>query len=254
MDTENIGLQVNSTSTNQTVDTYDTQLNTVENQAEQQATHTEQQQKAETQEQQKDTTQDAQKANDTTVPKAFKDMEDASNALKEDLAQRNVDLDAIEKEYFDNDGKLSDKTYEELSKAGYPKQVIDTMIKSWEITAQQFVDAVLKEAGGEEGLQRISTFLQSQGNAQINTFNKAIETGDMDLIKLAIKGVQAEMQAQYGTSNKTTIGNVQSTTQSNEGYSSLSEMQNAMRDPRYGRDRAYTQEVERKTMASNLIG
>lgn len=219
----------------------------IEVEAEEKATEETQEQS--TQEEQQDTTE---KQETTNVQQLADDRKQVESDLKNDLESKGVDFSAIEKEYAENES-LSKETLEQLEKAGYPKSVIDNYIKGLEADTQAFVQEVLGYAGGEDGYKQLASFIQSKGQQEIDNYQRIIATGDLHIIKMAIKGYQSELKATYGTTNTTYLGGSAGVTGNNAGFTSRGEMVEAMQDKRYGRDKAYTRSVENKVKNSTGI-
>lgn len=180
----------------------------------------------------------------------IKQQIEAEEEIKKDLDSKGVNFDALAKEYEAN-GTLSESTFEQLAKAGYPKSVVDAYIAGLEATSAKFEQQVLGFAGGKEEFSKMTDFVKSLGQPYVNAFNKTIESGDMTQIKVAIEGFKAQMTAKHGTSKRTIMGKGEATT-GVTGFSSKAEMIKAMSDPRYGRDTKYTKEVEAKTLRTNF--
>ena len=109
--------------------------------------------------------------------------------------------------------------------------------------------------GGQQEYLKLAKFIQQQGDGSAERFNDLIEAGDVNNIKLALDGFRARMYAQKGKTGRSILGSSNANvSHNNVGYSSRAEMVKAMSDKRYGVDRAYTEEVQRKTMNSPFIG
>lgn len=81
-----------------------------------------------------------------SVAEGINRVNQAEKELGEDLASRGIDFDAIGDEYELN-GRLSEKTLQQLEKAGYPKSVIDNYIRGIEAEAQNFANALYNHVG-----------------------------------------------------------------------------------------------------------
>lgn len=173
--------------------------------------------------------------------------------LKNDLASRGVDFDKVSEE-FSNTGTLSEATLAELDKAGYPKSVVDNYIKGMYADAERFANAIISSAGGEENFERIKSYvLSTYDEAQIESLNRTIMSGDINQISFVIRGLQAEMNQTNGSFGRAVIGGSGANSQESDGFQSKQEMTEAMSDPRYGRDRAYTLSVERKVRNASFF-
>lgn len=208
-------------------------------------------------EEQKDSTKDDSGDKEDTPESRATEYSEAAKAdkdLQDDLASKGVDFDAMADEYMDK-GELSKESYEKLQKAGYPQSVVDAYIKGLEATAEKFANDVMDYVGGQQEYLKLAKFIQQQGDGSAERFNDLIEAGDVNNIKLALDGFRARMYAQKGKTGRSILGSSNANvSHNNVGYSSRAEMVKAMSDKRYGVDRAYTEEVQRKTMNSPFIG
>lgn len=175
----------------------------------------------------------------------------ALDALSKDLKVKGIDFNDAVKEYNEY-GALSSQTMADLAKAGYPKEVVESFIESRQVLESQFTDAVYKAAGGEQEYGRIVDWAKSNlPQKVVNSFNKAIDNNNLEAIELMLEGMKAKMRSQQGTRNPSILGGATNTA-SHKGFGSKSEVIEAMSDKRYGRDAAYTAEVERKMFYTNF--
>ena len=109
--------------------------------------------------------------------------------------------------------------------------------------------SVHEQAGGKEKFERLTAWAKDNCSAdQITAYNEALETGDQYIILNALKGIQYDYMMSNGFEPKLTGG--RAPTQDVQGFRSRYEYQTAMNDPRYGRDSAFTKDVERRVYAS----
>lgn len=175
----------------------------------------------------------------------------ALNALSKDLKVKGIDFNDAVKEYNEF-GALSSQTMADLAKAGYPKEVVESFIESRQVLESQFTDAVYKAAGGEQEYGRIVDWAKSNlPQKVVNSFNKAIDNNNLEAIELMLEGMKSKMRSQQGTRNPSILGGTANMA-SHKGFGSKSEVVEAMSDKRYGRDAAYTAEVERKMFYTNF--
>lgn len=174
----------------------------------------------------------------------------AAEDVKADLANKGVDFDKLSEEY-DKNGSLSEDSLKKLEEAGYPKSVVSAYIAGLEATAEKFVNDVVSHVGGADKYRQIAQFIATSGQA--DAYNAMLEKGNLSEIKLALDGFRARMQARTGSTGRSILGGGGSG-KVNNGYGSKQEMVKAMSDKRYGRDKGYTMEVQRKVMNSSFIG
>lgn len=182
----------------------------------------------------------------TTVDEQNKAAED----IKADLTNKGINFDALSDEY-DKNGSLSEDSLKKLEEAGYPKSVVSAYIAGLEATAEKFVNDVVSHVGGADKYRQIAQFIATSGQAE--AYNAMLENGNLSEIKLALDGFRARMQARTGSTGRSILGGGGSG-KVNNGYGSKQEMVKAMSDKRYGRDKGYTMEVQRKVMNSSFIG
>lgn len=185
-----------------------------------------------------------------TLQNTVDEQTKAAEDIKTDLSSKGVDFDALSSEY-DKTGSLSEDSLKKLEDAGYPKSVVSAYIAGLEATAEKFVNDVVSHVGGVEKYQQIAQFISASGQA--DAFNSLLEKGNIAEIKLALDGIQARMQARTGTTGRSILGGGNSGSKQ-IGFNSKAEMVKAMSDKRYGRDRSYTMEIQRKVMNSSFIG
>ena len=110
-------------------------------------------------------------------------------------------------------------------------------------------NSLYEQAGGEQQYATLTAWAKDNCSAdQINAFNEALGTGDQYIILNALKGIQYDYVMGNGFEPKLTGGRAPA--QDVQGFRSRYEYQSAMNDPRYGKDSAYTKDVERRIFAS----
>lgn len=174
----------------------------------------------------------------------------AIEALGKDLIAKGVDfLGAIEE--YQNNGELSQKTYEALEKAGYPKEVIQGFVETRKAIDAKYTQDVMNHVGGEKDFRELQSWMKGNlSKSELDAYNEAVNSENLNAVKLILDGIQAKRVAKQGTRKATLIGGVASKS-APKGFSGRDEMIKAMSDPRYGIDRAYTISVERKMSLSN---
>lgn len=178
---------------------------------------------------------------------------EALKALEKDLRNKGVDFKQAVKEYQES-GDISSRTLANLVNAGYPKEVIQSFIDGQKAIEERFTNAVYDTAGGEQEYFKLTQWAaQNLPESSVRAFNKALDSNDIDLISLMIQGIRSKMVATRGTSNPTIMGGSGGNANSaSKGFASKQEMIQAMSDPKYGRDPAYTRSVEQKMYFTNF--
>lgn len=175
------------------------------------------------------------------------------------LVVGDCDMSALAEEYESN-GSLSEESYAELAEHGYPKDLVDTYIAGLKARAaegqalgEKAQADIYEAAGGEKKYNDLIDWAEKKlSTGEKESYNKAVNTGDTGVIKLAVQGLVAKYEQTYGREPKLVKGSGGGKMES-KGYDSQQEMIQAMSDPRYGRDAKYTKDVEEKTVNSAFL-
>lgn len=180
------------------------------------------------------------------------DSDATVDAAKAAVKKSGLDFDALSKEYWDS-GELAESSYKALEKSGIPRNLVDAFIAGQEAIVESTRATVFNEAGGEENYNSMLTWAADNMNdAEIDAYNSAVNSGNMNQTLLAVKGLAARYKAAEGFEPKVNIGG--SSSKEAGGYKSWKQVEAAMNDPRYGKDPAYVAEVEAKIARSgNLL-
>lgn len=144
-----------------------------------------------------------------------------------------------------------------LEAAGYSRQFVNSYIKGQEAITQSYADSIIKYAGGKEQFDAIMTHLKATDPSAEDALYGAIERQDLALIRTMINLGMAGRTKKFGTAparnlaRKAPASAPKAARTKVEGFASKTAMTKAMSDPRYGRDTAYTQNVEQKVWVSN---
>lgn len=184
-------------------------------------------------------------------------LERIAKAPKEDVAaalkDNGLDFTKFEREYIAN-GDLSESSYKELEKAGITKKHVEAYLRGNEALMQQTITEITDMAGGMEGYRSVIQWAADNlPEEEITAYNEAMNSGNKPLIKMAVSGLVSRYRASEGSEPELVKGRAPAAN-SGAGFASKEEMIAAMSDPRYGKDSAYTREVERKTGASTFFG
>ena len=154
-------------------------------------------------------------------------------------------------EFAENEGKLTDDTYEALAKAGISRELVDRYAAG-QASLQSQEETAIKSAANGEYDEMAEWAGKSLSDSEFNAFNEAVNQGTVEQAQLAVKGLHARYQAEVGSSGpKLVTGNTTGT--STLPYQSMQEVSRAMQDPRYkSGDKAYHAEVDRRLAVSNI--
>jgi hypothetical protein len=184
--------------------------------------------------------------------------EDPKPEKKEDLAIQDnkepvtePDPDTFINKYseeFMTNGSISEDSYKELATKGYSKKMVDSFIAGQQAILAQNTNQVYSLAGGQEGYAEMTNWAaQNLDKSDIEAYNKAVNSGDMSMITMAVKGLSAQFKAAQGPNLIQGSHNV-----GNTGFASRAELAKAIADPQYKKDPGYRRLVEEKLSRSKF--
>lgn len=204
--------------------------------------------------------------NDEDEDEEDNEEDEAASAIKEELkaltaqgdaaavllAKSNISYNALKEEYQTN-GELSEKTLAQLEKAGYTRELVENFIEGQQARYEASYGVYIRNAvGGDKEYARLIKWAGNNLSSQeINRFNKAVTSNDVDIALVAVENLANRMEKAKGTPPELVEGKPIAEHHT-KGYASLAEMAAAMDDPRYEKDMAYTERVERRIIASDF--
>ena len=179
------------------------------------------------------------------------EAEASQEAAREAVESAGVDYDALSAEYAEK-GELGDDAYKTLEDAGIPRELVDQFIAGQQASAEMYKAEMLSEVGGEENYASMTEWASDNfSDGEIDAFNDAVNSGDGNMVRMAIAGLKARFDASVGTEPSRSVTGEASTGQAT--YRSLAEMMTDMNDPRYATDEAFRQDVAAKLSRSDIM-
>jgi len=186
----------------------------------------------EEQQEERETTNEEQQPDDTT---------------EEDTNTNDVIVEAS-KEFFENDGVISEETYKNLAEVGLPKELVDSYAAGQQ-ALQQSEEGSIKSVTEGNWDQMAEWAANNLSPEEVNTFDEIVQNGSVEQAKLAAKGLYAQFKAENGVSPKLVQGAVNGS--STMPFKSNQELARAMSDPRYkSGDKSYHEEIDRRIAVS----
>jgi len=180
------------------------------------------------------------------APKSDNNLEIAEKAVTD----AGLDMSSLQAEYAEK-GELDTKSYEALEKAGISKEYVDSYIAGQEAIAKTQADEIKSTVGGDETYQEMVDWAsKNMTEGEKTAYNKAVNSGDMDTVKLAVNALKGQFERANGVEPKLVEGKAQPSQE--QGFLSWAQVTEAMADPRYAKDTAYQNEVKNKLANSNL--
>ena len=221
-------------------------------------------------------TQETQEDRPEWLPEKFKSPEDMATAYSElekkmgskeqeqeegeqsDEQQEDTDTEdtntntviaEASKEFFENDGVISEETYKNLAEVGLPKELVDSYAAGQQ-ALQQSEEGSIKAVTEGNWDQMAEWAANNLSPEEVNTFDDIVQNGSVEQAKLATKGLYAQFKAENGVSPKLVQGAVSGS--STMPFKSNQELARAMSDPRYkSGDKSYHEEIDRRIAASH---
>lgn len=206
------------------------------------------------------------KTDETTTPETPKDEgnpegkpedkpeDNTEEKAKDVLEDKGLDYDQFREEVVAN-GELSAESYEKLAKAGIPKDIVDGYIEGEKLKAEKLTAEIHSIAGGEAKLQNMLQWAAAGlTKEEAEAFNADTASGNPVRVKNAVTVLAQKYNAANGFDTANLLqGSTPAAAQTSvQGFRSKDEMKTAMRDPRYGKDDAYTKDVIQKLKFSDF--
>ena len=167
-----------------------------------------------------------------------------------------------QKEYYDNDNKLSEETlakFSEMSSADLLQAYIELnannpaepQAEAADISEAQIAE-IKESAGGDKAYANVVNWAKANlDSSQTDAFDEVVNTGSIQAIKLAVAGLKSEYDKANGVEGRMVTGKT-APPQSGDVFRSQAELVEAMSDRRYDSDPAYRQDVIEKLERSGL--
>jgi hypothetical protein len=176
--------------------------------------------------------------------------EDKEEQTEENSSEAYQAVAEASKEFFENDGKLSEETYNTLEKAGLPRDLVDSYAAGQQALLSSEEGQIKSVAQGNyEAMAEWAN--ENLPQEEVEAFDEAVTGGTISQAKLAVQGLYARYQNEVGAKPKLTQGAVNGV--STMPFRSMPELARAQSDPRYkSGDKAYHEEIDRRLQVSNI--
>ena len=172
--------------------------------------------------------------------------------IPEQTAEQTSSLNKFYDEYAEK-GSLSEKSYQDLAKQGLDKNLVDGYIEGQKALADNHTNAIHQTVGGKERYAELITWASKNlSEAEQNTFNNLVDGGTLDEAKFAVSGLMMKSGMNFNP-NQPELFEGTSDITPNDAYESVSQVTDAMNDPRYETDPAYRKKVTDKLARSTVI-
>jgi len=178
------------------------------------------------------------------------EAEDETEQSEEGVSEAYQAVAEASKEFFENDGQLSEETYNVLEKAGLPRDLVDSYAAGQQALLASEEGQIKSVAQGNyDAMAEWAN--ENLPQEEIDAFDEVVTGGSISQAKLAVQGLYARYQNEVGAKPKLTQGAVSGV--STMPFKSMQELARAQSDPRYkSGDKAYHEEIDRRLAVSNI--
>lgn len=142
---------------------------------------------------------------------------------------------------------LSEETLTKLEGAGVPRSTAQVYMDGLAAQAELTAVKIYGAAGGEDEYKSMLEWATANMTpAQTAAYNAAMDTGKMDTIVGAVQNLKSMYATAQGSAPSKRIEGENGGATPGGGYRSSAEMVAAMADPKYGKDTAYTADVQKR--------
>ncbi len=180
------------------------------------------------------------------------DTETTEESLEETKGLTSEYLTPYTEEFMEH-GELSDESFAKLEQeAGIPQEIARAYVDGQRALVDQQQTNVFNEVGGQETYtEMVDWASENFTEAEITSFDNAVDSGDINTTMMAVRGLQARYAQANGSVPQQSFKG--STSKSfTSGFQSWSQVSEAMRNPKYAKDPAYRKEVENRLSVSQL--
>ena len=190
------------------------------------------------------------KEDEAEVEQSETEAEDNEEQTEENSSEAYQTIAEASKEFFENDGQLSEETYNALEKAGLPRDLVDSYAAGQQALLSSEEGQIKGVAQGNyDAMAEWAN--ENLPQEEIDAFDEVVTGGSISQAKLAVQGLYARYQNEVGAKPKLTQGAVSGV--STMPFKSMQELARAQSDPRYkSGDKAYHEEIDRRLSVSNI--
>ena len=190
------------------------------------------------------------KEDQAEVEQSETEAEDNEEQTEENTSEAYQTIAEASKEFFENDGQLSEETYNALEKAGLPRDLVDSYAAGQQALLASEEGQIKSVAQGNyDAMAEWAN--ENLPQEEIDAFDEVVTGGSISQAKLAVQGLYARYQNEVGAKPKLTQGAVSGV--STMPFKSMQELARAQSDPRYkSGDKAYHEEIDRRLSVSNI--
>ena len=199
--------------------------------------------------------------NAAELAKAYGELEKSFSSRKQEEAPKDTSIqevkgqEALGKFYdeYATNNSLSDKSYEELAtNHGLSKELVDGYIQGQKAIGDNHTKAIHDLTGGGEKYTELMDWAgKNLSEQEQQAYNSMVDSGNVDTAKLEVKGLMSKAGVNYNPKQPELFEGGDQIP--NDSFESVSQVTDAMNDPRYAKDPAYRKKVTDKIARSTVI-
>ena len=175
----------------------------------------------------------------------------SANEVADVINKTGLDYDSMQNEY-DESGELSQATMDTLAEKGFSNELVNSWVKGQQSLLDGYQNSVYESVGGQEAYGEMQSWASDNlSDSEIQAYDRAVSSGDIGLVKLAVSGLQTKYHTAEG-SDPSLLTQGQSNNSAGGMFNSWAEVNAAMGNARYENDPAYRQQVAAKLGRSQL--
>lgn len=180
------------------------------------------------------------------------DQQEAQEAAQEAVEGAGLDMAALSTEYAEK-GELTEESLAKLAKVGITKDMVDAYIAGQEAQAKAVQAELLGPVGGEEAYgEMVQWAADNLSDAEIEAYNRVLEGGDMNAVKMAVENLHSKYTANVGVEPARQL-NGKGGDGNGSVYESVADLMKDMGNPEYERNPAFRAKVEQKLARSSIL-
>ena len=181
-----------------------------------------------------------------------KEKKEAKQSKETEAPSNDVVANASEE--FTNNGELSDETYDSLSQAGIPREMVDAYIAGQQSLVDNQTSAIHNTIGGVDEYEAMAKWAgENLADEELDAYNDIVESGTVSQATVAVKGLYAQYKSLGGGEPSLEKGGTSATDAGVKPFASAAEVTRAMRDPKYAEDSGYRKLVEQRLAVTTAI-
>ena len=155
-------------------------------------------------------------------------------------------------EYIEK-GELSEETMSKLKELGYKEEEVLDRLEYEKYKQEKAISSLVEPIGGFEEYTKMQQWANENVDpSELKQFNEEFAAAGEMAKKAMLKDAYARYKAAISGEEVNLLHTNEPQQVATKGYTSQHELQKDLSDPRYGIDRSYTQEVEKKLARSDL--